>query len=178
MQQHQQKACVTQIEVPSPSDTDPKECNTWVQVDIPDKVVKHLLTQNQKHFGQAAETPFTVHPLRTHLVFDGQGDEAAEEVLHGIYRYEGSDPNVETLMKYIRQIARAQTMTLQPTITEKEIIGKLKVWRELTTTLPSGLHLGHYKALVSWHRYSKQPEDEDKDHQQNRDKWNQMQQEL
>lgn len=47
LQQLQQKTGVTRIEVPPPSDADPKECNTWVQVDIPDKVVKHLLTRNQ-----------------------------------------------------------------------------------------------------------------------------------
>lgn len=82
-------------------------------------------------------------------------------------------------MKYIQQTARAQTMTLHLTITEKEYTGKLKVWRESTTTTsPSGLHLGHYKALVSRHRYSTQPEDEDEEHQQNQDKWNRMQQEL
>ena len=142
LQQLQEKTGVSQIEVPSPGEADPKECNTWVQLDIPDKVAKHLLTRNRKKFGQAAGTPFTVHSLSTHLGFDGQGEAA------------GEDPNVVALMKYIQQIARAQTMTLQPTITEKASTAKLKVWRESTATSPSGLHRGHYKAIVKGLVYS------------------------
>ena len=41
-----------------------------------------------------------------------------------------------------------------PTISEDEFVGKLKVWRESTSTSPSGLHLGHYKALISRHQHS------------------------
>ena len=36
-----------------------------------------------------------------------------------------------------------------PTITDKEFVGKLKVWKETTTTSPSGAHLGHHKALIA-----------------------------
>jgi hypothetical protein len=150
LQQLQQKTGVTQIEVPSPTDADLKTCNSWVQIDIPDEVVKHLLTRNQRHFGQAAGTPFTVHPLKTDLGFDGQGS-AAEEILYMNYRYKGSDPNVKTLMRCIKQIASVQALPLEPTITEKEFFGKFKILRESTTTSPSGMHLGHYKALLSRH---------------------------
>jgi hypothetical protein len=34
-------------------------------------------------------------------------------------------------------------------LTMKEFTGKFKVWREATSTSPSGRHLGHYKALVA-----------------------------
>ncbi len=91
--------------------------------------MKHLLTRNQQHFGQAAGTPFTVHPLNTDLGFDGQGS-AAEEILYGNYNYEGSDPKVKTLMQYIKQIASVQALPLEPTITEKEFCGKLKIWNQ------------------------------------------------
>jgi hypothetical protein len=33
-------------------------------------------------------------------------------------------------------------------ITPAEFISKFKIWDENTSTSPSGLHLGHYKALV------------------------------
>jgi hypothetical protein len=62
LQQFKEKTGVSQIEVPSPGEADPKECNTWVQLDIPDEVAKHLLTRNQKKFGQAP------HLLSTHSV--------------------------------------------------------------------------------------------------------------
>ena len=40
------------------------------------------------------------------------------------------------------------------TISDEEFVGKLKVWKETTTTSPSGVHLGHYKSLISRHKYS------------------------
>ena len=48
-----------------------------------------------------------------------------------------------------------------PTISEEEFIGKLKVWKETTTTSPSGVHLGHYKALIAPHKYSHISDDDD-----------------
>jgi hypothetical protein len=33
--------------------------------------------------------------------------------------------------------------------TMKEFTGKFKVWRDSTSTSPSGRHLGHYKVLVA-----------------------------
>jgi hypothetical protein len=33
-------------------------------------------------------------------------------------------------------------------VTEAEWTGKTKVWKETTTTSPSGMHLGHHKALL------------------------------
>ena len=41
-----------------------------------------------------------------------------------------------------------------PTISEDEFRGKLNVWRESTSTSPSGLHLGYYKALIARHQHS------------------------
>ena len=36
----------------------------------------------------------------------------------------------------------------------KDFIGKIKVWKESTTTSPSGRHLGRYKALLSTGSYN------------------------
>ena len=33
-------------------------------------------------------------------------------------------------------------------LTEQEWVGKMKVWRESTSTSPSKLHLGHHKSLI------------------------------
>jgi hypothetical protein len=37
------------------------------------------------------------------------------------------------------------------TIETEEWIQKFKVWKVSTTTSPSGIHLGHYKPLISPH---------------------------
>jgi hypothetical protein len=49
----------------------------------------------------------------------------------------------------------------RPTISENEFIGKLKVWSESTTTSPSGLRFGHYKALIARHAYSTSASDDE-----------------
>jgi hypothetical protein len=44
-----------------------------------------------------------------------------------------------------------------PTVSMEEFKGKISAWRESTTTSPSGMHLGHYKALFAKHKYSHVP---------------------
>ena len=60
------------------------------------------------------------------------------------------------------------------TDTEQEYCGKLKVWKESTTTSPSGLHLGHDKLLIACHSYSDIDSDKEEDNAQ-KDEWNYMQ---
>ena len=50
-------------------------------------------------------------------------------------------------------------------------MAKLKVWKESKSISPSGLHLGHYKALITRHKHS----DEESADAQLRDEWNHMQ---
>ena len=43
---------------------------------------------------------------------------------------------------------------LTPTISQSEYLGKINSWRESTSTSPSGLHLGHHKAMTARHEFS------------------------
>jgi hypothetical protein len=65
----------------------------------------------------------------------------------------------------------------KPTISEDDYVKKLKVWSESTTTSPSGMHLGHYKALIARHSYSTSvPDDElTADFREQRDELNRRQ---
>lgn len=45
-------------------------------------------------------------------------------------------------------------------------------------TIPPGLHLGHYKALIANHQYSNIPEDEDDKHKANREELDKKQADL
>jgi hypothetical protein len=47
---------------------------------------------------------------------------------------------------------------IQPSITYGAFVSKLKTWRESTSTSPSGMHLGHYKALLARHEFSDLPD--------------------
>jgi hypothetical protein len=118
-----------------------------------------------------------VPPLSDDLGFLGQS-KSADDILNGEYSTNGLDDNVSILLKHLKQTEAIAPMQKSPTITKDEFIEKLKIWRETTTTSPSGLHLGHYKALLAKHTFSFIPEDEDEDHQREREELDRMQADL
>ena len=145
---------VTRIEVPVPGDMDPKLCNQWETIDIPSEVLAHLQVRNRRHFGQARETPFTSPPLSDDFGYCADTLEA-QALLEGTYDPKHiDDPSVLLLLNHMQQIQYLVDQNMAATITVDEFKGKLKVWRESTSTSPSGQHLGHYKALVARHEYS------------------------
>ena len=76
---------VTRIEIPVHPHDDPKTCQDWQTIDVPDEIVQHLQARNRKHFGQAHGTPFTCEPLNNALGFCGDGP-GADAILSGQYR--------------------------------------------------------------------------------------------
>ncbi|KAI2499828.1 hypothetical protein MHU86_14645 [Fragilaria crotonensis] len=146
---------ITRIEIPShdPSD-DPKSCTEWQTIDIPTEIVSQLQNRNRKHFGQAHGTPFTTHPLVDLLGFSGAGEES-DNILHGgSTDFPDLDDIVRLLLDHLKLTDEMANLEIYPTISDEEFVGKLKVWKETTTTSPSGVHLGHYKALIAPHEYS------------------------
>jgi hypothetical protein len=123
---------------------DPKTATEWRTVDLPDEIVYYLLTRNRLHFGQAKGTPFT-EPIFTHHLDWAASTETAELILEGEFDATELSDIQALLMKHC---ARQHTDVLPLAITEAQFISKFKLWKENTSTSPSGLHLGHYKALV------------------------------
>ena len=80
----------------------------------------------------------------------------ADDLLEGRYDYEKvHDPVVRLLLQHLVQIQSLVEKITLPTITMGEFRSKLKVWRESTSTSPSGQHLGHFKSLLATrHGYS------------------------
>lgn len=148
-----QRQGVTRIEIPLQSGEDPKECEEWQQVDVPTEVLYHLQQRNRTHFGQAQGSPFTVAPLVDQLGFCGDGS-STEDILKGEFDTTGLDDNVAMLIQHMQQTEEMAAIESDIPISEQEYIGKLKVWSESTSTSPSGLHLGHYKVMISRHAYS------------------------
>ncbi|KAI2512752.1 hypothetical protein MHU86_1540 [Fragilaria crotonensis] len=167
---------ITRIEIPDIPGADPKTCIHWRQIDVPTEVLQHLQQRNRDHFGQAHGTPFTVPPLSGDLGFCGDGH-ASASILDGTYDCSQLESNVRLLVQHLKQTAEMAALQTHPTISTDEYISKLKVWTESTTTSPSGLHLGHYKALISRHKYSDIDTD-DTELRGKQDKWNRMQQQL
>ena len=156
-----EKVGVIRLEIPATSDEDPYQCDDWQQIDVPTEILRRLREQNRRHFGQAHDTPFTVPPLSNDLSFLGKS-KFTEEILNGEYSTDGLDDNVFTLIKHLKQTGEAPIASMQ-------IWEKLKIWRETKTISPSGLHLGHYKALLDKHAFLFISEDEDEDHQRQRE---------
>ena len=168
-----QRHGVTRIEIPLHPGTDPKACNEWRQIEVPTEVLFQLQQRNRIHFGQAKGSPFTVAPLVNQLGFCGDGT-SSDDILNGDYDVTGLEEHVALLIQHLKQSAEMAALISHPTITEQEYIGKLKVWQESTSTSPSGLHLGHYKALIARHDYS-DVEAETIEENAKKDGWDHMQ---
>ena len=139
---------------------DPKKCTEWKFVDIPSEIVRQLQHRKSKHFGQAHDTPFTIPPLSDHLGFSGDGD-GAVQILNGTYNSSQLDESVQHLIRHLKYTHEIEADTCRPTISDKDFCGKLRVWRESTSTSPSGLHLGHYKALIARHSFTSTADESD-----------------
>lgn len=171
---------VTRIEIPLHPLDDPKTCTEWTQVEVPTEILRLLQERNRKHFGQAHGTPFTIPPLAEELGFKGDG-KIGDDILHGTYSsFHVLDDNVQLLLRHLHHVHEIAETPSFPTISDDEFCAKLRVWAESTTTSPSGMHLGHYKALIARHSYSSDASDEDlsQEFRDNRDELNRMQNEL
>jgi hypothetical protein len=104
-----------------------------------------ITPNNRRHFGQAHGTPFTQAPLAE--LQNWQADtETAELILQGSCTNAELDDVTQLLLKHCE--ATTKINTINTVLTMEEFTGKIKVWREGTSTSPSGRHLGHYKTLI------------------------------
>ena len=138
---------LNRIEVPVDDTDDPKKCENWRAVDMPDEILDLLRKRNQKHFGQAQGTPFTVPPLSEHIDFIAS-TASVEMILDGDYDASELEEITGLLIKHLK---RCEVPTNKQGITAEEFVGKIRTWVESTTTSPLGIHLGHYHALIARH---------------------------
>mmetsp|Transcript_30358 Transcript_30358/g.72755 ORF Transcript_30358/g.72755 Transcript_30358/m.72755 type:complete len:2117 (+) Transcript_30358:2729-9079(+) len=147
---------ITKVEVPvswpqpDTENADPKTTDeAWTTIEIPTEVERFIQERNQRHFGQAQGTPFTVAPLSTK--FDWAASTvSAETVLEGSYSDADLSDIQSRFLQHCRYQLPAATRTAAPAlVTVDQYIRRIRRWRESTTTSPSGLHLGHAKALVN-----------------------------
>ena len=98
-----------------------------------------------------------------------------EDILTGEYDTTGLDDNVAMLIQHLKQTAEMAALESNPTITEQEYVGKLRVWNESTSTSPSGLHLGHYKAMIARHAYANLDSETEEENRKTTTEWDHMQ---
>ena len=131
-----------------PKKIDKNDPSVWRQINCPTEIEFYLRLRNQRHFGQAEtdKTPFTTDEMKEEFDWAATTS-AAKEVLEGTY--------VNATMTEVEQLFAKNLVRVREQDESRNILlysefrGKMKVWRETTSTSPSGRHLGHYKALVS-----------------------------
>ena len=123
----------------------------WRVITVPVEIEFFLLKWNQLHFGQSEHeaTPFTTALMKKKFDWNTSTDEV-EAVLNGTYDTE-EDAELTEIMKLIltKCVGINPPKKSSPEIMVAQLRGKIKVWREGTTTSPSGRHLGHYKRLFT-----------------------------
>jgi hypothetical protein len=161
------KGQFSQVEVPTtwPSTEDeflqndienPRTCTDWKTIDDPSEMEFYLQMRNRRHFGQAHGTPFTVSPLSQDINWSATSPDS-EKILSGEY-----SPDCDDLLDGLIQSFQCKddnAPIIPPELSLKELTSRIKIWDERTTTSPSGLHLGHLKALTA--RVPRTTDDED-----------------
>ena len=128
----------------------------WKEEHDPETISTILIERNRRHYAQAEGTPFTTSEL---LNTFGRSacTSLADQFLLGQHQVEHHSAAVQEVLAALQQNQLPQVDVL---FTAAELQQAFRVWRESTSTSPSGVHLGHYKSLLpmqTWEEAS--PED-------------------
>ena len=125
----------------------PTTDGSWVELTSPTDIATACLQENERRFRQANDTPFMQPPLSEIVGHLGVGH-TANNILRGTFVPPvGSDVYAVKLIRHLRmneEVAQAPPMSTIIT-TEDHCDGWRRV-RERTSSGPSGLHFGHFKA--------------------------------
>eukprot|EP00957_Ditylum_brightwellii_P159274 12123623-Ditylum_brightwellii.AAC.1 len=115
-------------------------------VETPKEITTYLKLWNQIHFVQAHGMPFTT-PLLSVEFGLAANSVTSELVLEGDYSNSELDVFQQKLLEHCKKEHDTALIGEEVQINERK--DKIRVWKERTTTSPSGKHLGHYKVLLS-----------------------------
>eukprot|EP00957_Ditylum_brightwellii_P129811 9901424-Ditylum_brightwellii.AAC.1 len=128
-------------------------CQELFAASVPHKrVVEHnnlytcLNQQHRKHFGQAQESPATIHPIST-LFGEDTDTQSGEVFRRGLIKVNQFPGITEGLKLFFKELQWKPTGPpfVEEDITVDKVKAGFKIWKERTSKSPSGLHLGLYK---------------------------------
>ena len=146
-----QSGGLTYVKVPVDPTRDPKTCtdvNDWTELVEPNDVVKAIRDWLQLHFSQAKDCNLTSPPFDITMDFEATC-ERAEQILTGTFDTSEMDNMTAALLDCFAAVMGG-TVAVEPTMSESELLGKIKAWQERTSTSPlTDVHLGHAKAYIA-----------------------------
>jgi len=115
----------------------------------PDRIAEAIIERNLRHFSQATGTPFTKHPMIDLFGPDGTNNNS-DQLLSSTLDCSTFEltPALRTVLHKLSNLPTLPHIDHQ--ITSHDVREGYKAWNEQTTTSPSGLHLGHFKAILKW----------------------------
>ena len=141
---------ITSVEVPADGNFEThncKNCTAWTTLTEPREIEKALICRNRLHFGQASGTFPTVPPFSAQINW-AASTPCADAILEGHIPFE-EDTIGDTERDLLQQFRASSVLdSIDTPLTLAEWTGAMTVWNEVTSTSPSGMHLGHHKALL------------------------------
>ena len=138
------------VDVPVDPQADPKRCTNWERLVDPQQVEQAIRDRLRKHFSQSKNCNLTSPPFDITMDFDAACDRA-EQILTGTYDTSQVDDLTAALLDCFAY-ALGTEPAVSPSMTSAELLGKIKVWDERTSTSPlTAVHLGHAKAYLAAH---------------------------
>ena len=136
---------VTKLELPVKQ---PDGSVVFEMTEDPSKIEEACLTRNKMHFAQAEGTPFTTLPLSA--IESSACGPNSDVILQGDWDKLPFDPHdLPDAQRIILQELKQCCPTLENSIPLDNFRKRFTVWREDTSTSPSGMYLGLYKSLIS-----------------------------
>lgn len=154
-----QHGALNKLDVPEPAATDPKFghpsqpkswSGPWMTLTNPDEIARVITSMNSAQYNQAFPTPFGSGPLANSMGRHGNTP-VAQALLGGTLPGRELDGLLPETICILSTLATpCSTLAGTTDIMPDAFIATYKITPESTSSLPSGCHVGHYKAALSF----------------------------
>ena len=133
-----------------PQTTNPSSSTSnvnWISLETPQEIKEALQKCNQTHFGQAHRSFPTIPPFSEWVDWQASTYQA-ELILNKTFQQDELNELSTSLIHHMKK--KTALDTIWSTITIDEWKNKIKVYKESTSTSPSGFHLTHQHEYVNY----------------------------